>query len=264
MTAPAGRPLFYGEFDPAPELRPLVASYWIFRVTGPLPPGFEHTVPPDGAVSIAFIPAGRLMAVGPRTEPMRPPVREGDAIYGVRFWPGAAAAVLRTDVSRLTNSALPLEALVPGELPARLRAVLSGRPADDDAVRLLDAALAPIQACCESLDTAVMRAAFAILQARGQLAVSELGRGAGLSERHLRRRFIQAVGLSPKEFARVRRLRSSLLDALETGQRWVELAAACGYADQAHLVKEYKLLSGLAPEAFLAHLARIRHGQILG
>jgi AraC-like DNA-binding protein len=256
-------PAFYGECEPAPELRPLLASYWIFRATAPLPPGFEHSVPPDGAVSLAILPGGHVMAVGPRTEPMRPPVREGDVIYGARFWPGAAAAVLAIDVSRLRNGALPARELLPGGLPERLRAALAPRPSDEEAARILDEVLAPLAACRERLDAAVMRSVFAIIEARGQLAVSTLGRDAGLSERQLRRRFARAVGLSPKEFARVRRLRSSILDALSSPQRrWALLAAACGYADQAHLVREYKRLSGLAPEAFVTHLERIRHANV--
>ncbi|HET8643961.1 MAG TPA: helix-turn-helix transcriptional regulator, partial [Vicinamibacteria bacterium] len=243
--------VFYGEFDPAPELRPLFASYWVFRAGGVLPAGFEHTVPPDGAVSLTVLPSGFVMAVGPRTEPMRPPVSAGDVVYGARLWPGAAAAVLRTDVFGLRNRALPLGDLLPGAEPGRLAAALRERPEDEEAVRRFDAVLAPLADRAQALDAAVMRAVFAILEARGQVAVSELARGAGLSERHLRRRFVRAVGLSPKELARVWRLRASLLDALASPQRrWVELAAACGYADQAHLVKEYKRLSGLAPEAY--------------
>ena len=190
-------------------------------------------------------------------------MREGDVLYGSRFWPGAAAAVLSTDVARLRHGALPLPEVLAGVVPERLRAALAPRPSDEDAARILDEVLSPLAACRERLDAAVMRSVFAIIEARGQLSVSALSRDAGLSERQLRRRFARAVGLSPKEFARVRRLRSSILDALGSPQRrWVELAAACGYADQAHLVKEYKRLAGLAPEAFVAHLERIRHGNV--
>jgi AraC-like DNA-binding protein len=208
-------PVSYGEFEPAPELRPLVASYWVFRVAGALPDGFAHSVPLDGAVSLFLSRrVGVPLVLGPRTEPLRPPVEEGDLVHGVRLWPGAAAAVLRTDVPALR-------------------------------------------------DAAVMRAVFAIVHAQGQVAIGRLAQDCGLSERHLRRRFVAAVGLSPKELARIRRLRASLVEALADPQRrWVELAAACGYADQAHLVREYRRLSGLAPEAFLAHLERIRHGRV--
>jgi AraC-like DNA-binding protein len=257
-------PVFYGEFDPAPELRPLVASYWIFRVEGALPPGFEHSVPPDGAVSMFFtLQGGFTMVVGPRTEPQRPPVRAGDVFYGVRFWPGAARAGLLSDLSRLRNEVAPLEQVLPGRWSAEFRAALADGPGDEEAVRRLDRVWAPLAPRAADLDPVVMRTVFAVIQSQGQTTVARLAADAGVSERHLRRRFTRDVGLSPKEFARVRRLRSSIVEALGSAERcWVELAAAGGYADQAHLVKEYKRLSGLAPEALLAHLARIRHGRV--
>jgi AraC-like DNA-binding protein len=256
-------PVSYGEFDPAPELRPLLASYWIFRAEGPLPEDFEHSVPPDGAVSFFARRLAPPFVMGPRTEPLRPPVDAGQVIYGTRLWPGAARAVLQADVSRLRNRIVPLAEVMPAEWSRSFGAALADAPADHEAVRRLDQVWAPLVGRRADLDAAVMRAAFTIIQSHGQVRVSRLAVEAGLSERHLRRRFVQAVGLAPKELARVRRLRSSIVEALGSPQRrWVELAAASGYADQAHLVREYRRLSGLPPEAFLAQLERIRHGRV--
>jgi AraC-like DNA-binding protein len=152
---------------------------------------------------------------------------------------------------------------MPGDWAERFRAAVSDGDDDAATVRRLDDAFSPLVSRRVDLDAAVMRAVFAIVHAQGQVAIGRLAQECGLSERHLRRRFVAAVGLSPKALARIRRLRASLVEALADPQgRWVELAAACGYADQAHLVREYRRLSGLAPEAFLAHLERIRHGRV--
>lgn len=258
-------PVSYGEFEPAPELRPLIASYWVFRVDGAPPEGFAHSVPLDGAVSL-FVSRrlGLPLVLGPRTEPLLPPVVAGDLVHGVRLWPGAAAAALRTDVPALRDQVRPLAQVMPGGFPERFRAAVAEAGDDDDgAARRLDRAFAPLAARCADLDAAVMRAVFAIVAADGRIAIGRLAEECGLSERHLRRRFVAAVGLSPKELARVRRLRASLVEALADPQRrWVDLAAACGYSDQAHLVREYRRLSGFAPEAYLAQLDRIRHGRV--
>jgi AraC-like DNA-binding protein len=257
-------PVSYGEFEPAPDLRPLIASYWVFRVEGALPEGFAHSVPLDGAVSL-FVSrrSGLPLVLGPRTEPLRPPVAEGDVVHGVRLWPGAAAAALRTDVPALRDQVVPLERVLPGDWAGRFLEAVRHEGDDETTVRRLDAAWAPLVARRADLDAAVMRAVFSIVHSQGQTAVGALAEECGLSERHLRRRFVAAVGLSPKELARIRRLRASLVEALgDPDRRWVELAAACGYADQAHLVREYRRLSGLPPEAFLAHLQQIRHGRV--
>lgn len=257
-------PVSYGELEPSADLRPLVASYWVFRVDGPLPQGFAHSVPLDGAVSL-FVSRrlGVPLVLGPRTLPLRPPVAEGDVVHGVRLWPGAAAAALRTSVTALRDQVVPLESVLPGDWSVRfLAAVADGADEEATAARL-DQAWAPLAERGADLDAAVMRAVFAIVRSQGGMAVGALARESGLSERHLRRRFEAAVGLSPKELSRIRRLRASLVEALSDPQRrWVELAAACGYSDQAHLVREYRRLSGLAPQAYLAQLERIRHGRV--
>jgi AraC-like DNA-binding protein len=255
-------PVSYGEHDPAPPLRAHFAGYWIFRAEAPLPPAFDHSVPPDGAVSLAVVHGGPALVLGPRTEPFRPQVREGQVLYGARLWPGAAGAVLG-DVARLANRVLPLvEVLSPGEVRGWNEA-FADRPGDDEAVRRLDALCAPLVEGARPLDQPVMAAALAILESRGRAGIAALAAASGLSERQLRRRFVAAVGVTPKELARVRRLRASLLDALTRREaRWGDVAAAGGYADQAHLVREYRRLCGLSPEAFRDHLGQIRHGRV--
>ncbi|NUR97049.1 MAG: helix-turn-helix domain-containing protein [Kribbellaceae bacterium] len=70
----------------------------------------------------------------------------------------------------------------------------------------------------------------------------------GVSERYLRRVFRQAVGVSPKHFTRISRVRSVL------GQpaRWAEAAAYAGYSDQSHLIADFRALMRVTPKAFAA------------
>jgi transcriptional regulator GlxA family with amidase domain len=115
----------------------------------------------------------------------------------------------------------------------------------------------------DELDPLIMRAVFRLLRSRGELRVSLMAEGAGLSARQFRRRFRASVGLSPKELARLRRLRTSAASLVATNDPWVELAAGHGYADQAHLVREYRALLGVTPTVFRNHVGRIEHGRIL-
>jgi AraC-like DNA-binding protein len=71
------------------------------------------------------------------------------------------------------------------------------------------------------------------------------------------------VGLTPKELARIRRFREAAIEAvLAPPQPWVELAAEHGYADQAHLIHEFRRLIGLSPESFRREFRRIAHGTL--
>ncbi|MGH7518361.1 MAG: helix-turn-helix domain-containing protein [Gemmatimonadales bacterium] len=73
----------------------------------------------------------------------------------------------------------------------------------------------------------------------------------GASERTHERQFREMVGISPKTFHRVARFRR----ALERMQRrsrapYAAVAADAGYADQAHLIREFKSLAGITPAAY--------------
>ncbi|MFF0343778.1 helix-turn-helix transcriptional regulator [Kribbella sp. NPDC004875] len=69
----------------------------------------------------------------------------------------------------------------------------------------------------------------------------------GVSERYLRRVFRQAVGVSPKHFARISRVRSVIK---QSGRSWSDTAAYVGYADQSHLIADFRALMRVTPTAF--------------
>ena len=72
----------------------------------------------------------------------------------------------------------------------------------------------------------------------------------GLSARQLQRVMATTTGLTPKAFQRVARLQRFLQDA-ECGASLATAAAVAGYADQSHLTREVRALSGLTPAQLL-------------
>ena len=86
----------------------------------------------------------------------------------------------------------------------------------------------------------------------GQITVEGLGREFALSTRTIRRMVLDQVGLTPKQFIRnvrlqrtVARLRNPRLAGCQA-----DLATACGFADQSHLIKEFHQLTGRLPSSF--------------
>jgi AraC-like DNA-binding protein len=94
-------------------------------------------------------------------------------------------------------------------------------------------------------------------QSRGAVSVADLAAETGWSARHLGAQFRAETGLSPKAGARVIRFdlaRRHLLRRQPEGGRVVlaDLAAECGYYDQAHLAREFRDLAGCPPSVLLA------------
>jgi AraC-like DNA-binding protein len=81
--------------------------------------------------------------------------------------------------------------------------------------------------------------------------VDELAREAGLSERSLQRLVEQRIGLSPKWLLQRRRLHDAV-EALKAGRGTLaEMAAALGYADQAHFTHDFRTVTGMTPGDYL-------------
>ena len=82
------------------------------------------------------------------------------------------------------------------------------------------------------------------------MTVSRLADAAGVSRRHLSRVFRQVVGVSPKRYCRLARFHAGLAYAgAGAGVKWARLAPELGYADQSHMIAEFRELSSLTPES---------------
>ena len=83
--------------------------------------------------------------------------------------------------------------------------------------------------------------------------IEQLSRWIGISERQLHRRFSAAIGYGPKMFQSVLRFQRLLKTARERGaeQGLADLAASAGYADQAHMTRDFQRFANLRPTELL-------------
>jgi AraC-like DNA-binding protein len=82
--------------------------------------------------------------------------------------------------------------------------------------------------------------------------VNTLAQELGCSRKHLTVRFRREFGMPPKFFARVARFdRAVKLMLRDRVASLAELASDCGYADQAHLTRDFSEFAGAPAAAFL-------------
>jgi AraC-like DNA-binding protein len=102
--------------------------------------------------------------------------------------------------------------------------------------------------------------AFAIAALERGATVRAVAQAAGLSERTLLRRFEAQVGLGPKRYARIRRFQRVLAAVEEgAGTDWARIAQACGFADQPHLIADFRELAGMTPTSYRPVLPGMRN-----
>lgn len=84
-------------------------------------------------------------------------------------------------------------------------------------------------------------------QRHGYVSLDELARQTSVCMRQFRRLCVNETGLSPKLLARVLRFRHASKRANSEIGEHSRLAIECGYADQAHMIAEFRYFSGATP-----------------
>lgn len=197
-------------------------------------------------------------AVGAVTKPLTTRLRH-DAIdvLGVAFQPGCAAFPNAT-AERLTDRAMPLE-LLWGRAATQLYRGLGAQPSNAARLHLLEDALAAQLPPPDERAQRVQAAAADLQCGTRGPGVDSLGTKYGTSRQHLTREFRRLIGMPPSVFIRIARFHR-LLKPVAAGLRgdWATWAARFGYADQAHLIREFRRMVGVPPGQFARQLAEFR------
>ncbi len=220
-------------------------------------------VVPDGCLDILWRD-GRLFVTGPDTHVVAAP--PGGPIAGLRFRPGRAGAALGISPRDLRDERVPLADLW-GTDAERLHEQLSRSPSAVAAARQIAGAVAARTSSpadpAPGSDPVAAEAVRRIEATAGRVRLSTLAADLQLGERQLRQRVTMQIGYGPKMFARVVRLHTALRALHHESTELAEIAAATGFADQAHLTREVHGLTGATPGEHRAEFfktARLRSG----
>ncbi len=191
---------------------------------------------PDGNVELIRRHAGRsiwrreqpaLFAAGLCTAPVRLRFGAGARFTGVKLWPWAWQALGGPAAGGFVDEWIA----VPEDSPlARLI------PQDDGAV---------VEALVHAFAGARVPALGAALL--GGAGVGEAARHAGMSPRGLQRHFACHYGIPPRAYLRLLRLREALIGMQASAAPLADTAAAQGYADQAHMARDFRRIAGVPP-----------------
>ena len=262
----------YQEYSPGPRLAAYVERLWTLTGTASEMAGASQPVLPDGrpeliihfadpfdraAADGAFERQTAIIFAGQLTGELLLRPTGAAAVLGVRFHAFGASAVLNVP-QHLVAGATPDLAELSAPLARALGSVrsMTGEPARAvPFVRgVLERAVRP-----ERVDPRIRAASEAVTASCGSLSVDAVATLAGMSRRHLERRFLDAVGLSPKRLGRITRFQAAL-QAMQSGQPragGAATAAQFGYADQSHFIREFRDLAGCTPSEYLLQQAAL-------
>ncbi len=162
-------------------------------------------------------------------------------VLAVRLRP-ACTCLLGAPVRAVRGAIAPLEVVSPA---------LDRRLASVEGPSSLVRALAPLLAgpCRSPLAPVAER----LVASGGATPIAALSSEVGVSRRHLGRAFHDALGVSPKTFARVARFaRAWKAFGAARPPSWAGAAADLGFADQSHLIREFRAFAGGTPDRLFA------------
>jgi AraC-like DNA-binding protein len=266
----AGGNLHYHQFQPHPILSQFVQCYWAIGADSRTLPAPEHGVIPCGYVDIVFnvgdqvclsdtgsvfFDQARSFLAGPFDRYQRFSAKGKFEFLGARFQPGGTPFFSSLRLRELRNRAVPLDAVWDhGGLKAELKTLetrLSRMNETTQKVACVEQFLMKFVQHWKEPDAVVTEALSLIEESKGRISIEGLASSMRISARQIERKFAQRVGLSPKAFCRVTRFHQ-VKSLFENGREssGCDLAYACGYYDQTHLIQEFRLFTGHTPARY--------------
>ncbi|MBZ9891590.1 AraC family transcriptional regulator [Mesorhizobium sp. BR1-1-3] len=175
----------------------------------------------------------------------------GACCVQVNFTPLGARRFFRLPMSELTDSMVVLDDVL-GAQGLALRERLGNVP---DWTTRFDMAEAFVTARLENAAETPLEIAWAydrIITSGGRTRIASIAERLGWSRKHLAGSFSNAIGMGPKTLSRIVRFKRALGLSRQQAVDWADIAADCGYADQAHLVREFRDLAGETPTGISA------------
>lgn len=245
-----------------PALAPYVKCIWSLESDAAIPDAGRERILPDGCVELVFHfrdtfrthfaggaaalqPASFVVGQMTRFLEIEPTGRAG--FVAVRFHARGAYLFFRRPLREVAAGVVDLADAWGGrakEWTERI-ALAGGMP---ERLRIVEQALLSLLRAAGGQDPTVDRALHLIDARRGLVRVDALAGEIGVSVRHLGRQFRRAVGVGPKEYARVKRFQRAL--ELLTGpapRSLTEVALDSGFYDQPHFNHEFRELAGMSP-----------------
>ena len=260
---------------PSDLLAPFVDYYWIPRWDLRGQPPYEQTILPHPNVHLVFEASGAGIFGVDRRLFTRSLSGLGLAV-GVRFAAGGFRPFWQAPICQLTDRVVPAarlfgppaektrQAIIGAGSCARERDGTGGDDAGRDDAGRDDQADARMIGYAESLLCSVLPERDPVAEQVGALVsritddpglrrVDELSAASGMTARTLQRLFADYVGVSPKWVMRRARLHEAAEHA-DSGEPvdWALLASDLGYADQAHLTRDFTVTIGVPPARYTA------------
>lgn len=256
----------YYTFPPSARLEGLVRFFWVFESGEMIEPyiyrsmadpctelifhyrGMFEELSECGQKSVSF-----LSGVHAQTSRYRRFVTNGSfGIFGAYLYPFAARRLLALSPGELTNHTPDLHSVL-GRDGKELEEQIMLAPHNPARCRILTEFLENRLCRSSEITHPALSAITYIIHSKRQHAVRELADYFNLSERQFERKFKKYSGFTPKKFMRIVRFNKACNYYKDAARiSLTKIAYECGYYDQSHFIKDFKIFSGYQPSEYFS------------
>jgi AraC-like DNA-binding protein len=251
-------------YRPSPALSRYIDFIWVANGTAP---HRRERVLPNGAIELIFNLGSYHRVVskvderqseiykecwlaGLQSESIIIEALRETSLIGVRFRPGGAYAFLRFPASEVTDLVLESDEIFGSSLRGLREQLLETQTVAQRIGMIEVFLLSRINLAFE--DPVVSFVLQEISQDTRPKLIRQLSKEIGLSNKQIISRFHRVVGVSPKLLGRILRFQQVLSYTKGSSEvSWTEVAQRCNYYDQAHMIREFHLLTDSTPSDYL-------------
>lgn len=257
----------YQTYTPHADLESIINCYWSLEV----PAGTDapkQRIVADGCIEMAFILGDdikrytsdtefvlqpRAMVLGHTIAPFYiEPVGRVNT-FAIRFYPYGFANFIDQPLKAMANKETPLADLFGTAVAHDLQQQMIDAATHQERIGVIEKFLRSRLSTEGTIDQIVKSTVDALLQTKGSVPIKTLLQEDQAKRRQLERKFIQQIGISPKQLGKVIRMQTALKRLLskEADESLTDIAYESAYYDQAHFIKDFKEFIGTSPGEFL-------------
>jgi AraC-like DNA-binding protein len=258
--------MLYQKYNPCSELLPFVECYFIWQSEQDVN-SLTVESPASGFCSIIFNCGDDYYIQNKKYDRMTVPKQfiAGQSIYsyklslegnisvaGIVLKPAALASIFKLPTYEYTEERIKLDTVLNKQFVEVTASEIEKTRDPVNQVRLLEKFVLIFYRKNTPVPDQIDLAANTILEKNGMVHINDLIKNAFMSRRNFERRFFKKVGLSPKYYARIRRMAYIMnLIAGKKNVDWKRILSECEFYDQSHFIKDFIEFTGRSPEEYL-------------
>ncbi|MFK7806385.1 MAG: DUF6597 domain-containing transcriptional factor [Saprospiraceae bacterium] len=258
----------YQTFQPHADLESLISCYWTLQVPAESSAQKQRIVP-DGCIEMAFILGDdikrytsekefilqpRAMVLGQTTEPFYIEPTGYVNSFAIRFYPYGFANFVTEPLKKLANTETPLAWLFEEKIAKELEQKIIHAKDVKQRIDIIEKFLIERLHDKSTVENIVKTTVNALLLTNGNASIKTILKDDLSKRRQLERKFVQQIGVSPKQLGKLIRLQTAIKMLLnKEGESLTNIAYESEYYDQAHFIKDFKEFTGTNPKEFLGN-----------